>query len=110
MFPTITNYFPPEEEEKGSLIPLVFCGILSLCFLVFFISIFNAKANLGNFSFKGFLFVLNYMAVIAVIVAFWIEVNLVNTLWILLAATPVTLFLMNTAIRPEDCLIQGFSK
>lgn len=110
LFPTITNYFPPEEEEKNPLIPMIFSGIIGVCFLVFFTSIFSNQANLKNINFMGLLFVLNYLAIIGIIVAFWIEVNLVNTLWILLAATPVTLFSMNKGIAPEDCAISGFSK
>jgi hypothetical protein len=46
LFPTITNYFPPEEAAKGAFIPLVFSGIIAACFLVFFTSIFSAEANL----------------------------------------------------------------
>lgn len=110
LYPKILNYFPPEEEAKGSIIPLVFCGIIGFCFMVYFTSVFSNNANLKNLGFMGLLFVLNYFAIYAIILAFWIEVNLVNTLWILLAATPVTLFLMNAGIAPEDCAISGFSK
>jgi len=32
----ITNYFPPEEEGKGPLIPMAFCGILGVLFFIYF--------------------------------------------------------------------------
>jgi hypothetical protein len=31
----ITNYFPPEEEQKGALIPLIFSAIVVGLFLNF---------------------------------------------------------------------------
>jgi len=31
----ITNYFPPEEAEKGAIIPLVFTVVISALFLYF---------------------------------------------------------------------------
>jgi len=56
------------------------------------------------------IFALNYLAILGIIVAFWIKINLVNTLWILLAVTPVTLFTMNKGLNPENCHISGFEK
>lgn len=61
-------------------------------------------------SFSGVIFSLNYLVIIGIIVAFWIKVNLINTLWILLAVTPVTLFTMNKGLSPQDCHISGFEK
>lgn len=45
-----------------------------------------------------------------IIVAFWIKVNLVNTLWILLAVSPFTIFVMNKGLTPENCHISGFQR
>ena len=104
----ITNYFPPEEESKGSVVPFAFCGILGLLFFNFFGSLFSNQANLKNMSFFGMLFVLNYLLILGVIVAFWIQVNLVNTLWILAALAPVTLFTMNKGLTPENCHVSDF--
>lgn len=106
----ITNYFPPEEPEKGSLIPLVFSvGIVTL-FLYYVGQIYSCQANMSKLSFWGSVFTLNYMGILAIIVAFWIKVNLVNTLWILLAVAPVTLFTMNKGLTPENCHVSGFQK
>jgi hypothetical protein len=110
LFPTITNYFPPEEPPKGAFIPLVFSGIIAVGFLAYFTSIFQTEANLQNLGFWSLLFILNYVGILAIIIAFWIKINLVNTLWILLAATPVTLFIMNKGISPESCAVQGFNR
>ena len=45
--------------------------------------------------FWGMLMTLNILAILGVIVAFWISVNLIDTLWTLLFLTPVTLFIFN---------------
>merc|ERR1712226_1489582 len=69
---TITNYFPPEPEAKGGLIPLVFSGVLVFGFLMFVQSVFANHANLKNITGVGFIFIISYLAVYFVIVAFWI--------------------------------------
>ena len=106
----ITNYFPPEEVEKGAMIPLVFSGILGFLFLKFVGTLYGNGANLSLLSFSGFIFALNYMLILAIIVAFWLKINLVNTLWILAALSPITLFTMNKGLTPENCHISGFEK
>jgi hypothetical protein len=40
--------------------------------------------------------------------AFWIKINLVNTLWILLVVIPITIFTMNQGIDPKHCQVGGF--
>ena len=104
----ITNYFPPEEPEKGALVPLVATVMIVSLFLYYVGQIYACQANLSKLSFWGFVFTLNYIGILAIIVAFWVEINLVNTLWILLAVTPVTLFTMNKGLTPENCHVSGF--
>ena len=106
----ITNYFPPEEPPKGAAIPLAFTVVIIGLFLYFVTQLYSNHANLSNMSFWGLVFALNYLAILAVIVAFWVKVNLVNTLWILLAAAPATLFTMNKGLTPDNCHISGFSR
>ena len=106
LYDIITNYFPPEPEAKGATIPLVFSGLLTFGLFVFIGSLYNNGANLSKLGGAGLLFLLNYLAIYGVIVAFWIEINLVNTLWILVGMTPVTLFTMHIGLREEDCEIQ----
>lgn len=106
----ITNYFPPEEEQKGALIPFIFSAIMIGYFLHFVGQLYSNGANLSMMTFSGMIFSLNYLVILGIIVAFWIKVNLINTLWILLAVTPVTLFTMNKGLSPEECHISGFEK
>lgn len=111
MLDKITNYFPPEEPEKGALIPLVFAGLIICNGLYFLLKLIENKANLSNMSFWGFLFTLNYSAILVIIVAFWVNCfNLVNCLWIMLALSPVTLFMMNKGLTPDNCHIAQFEK
>ena len=53
------------------------------------------KANLKRLDFWGFLMLLNTLAIIGVIVAFWTYINLIDALWTLVFLTPVTLFIFN---------------
>ena len=105
----ITNYFPPEEPKKDSLIPSLFTGFLLIQFLYFLKEVYVTNhSNFNNLSFWGAIFCLNYLSILGVIVAFWIKVNLVNTLWILLALAPVTLLTMNWGLTPKNCHVSQF--
>lgn len=106
----ITNYFPPEEAGKGAAIPLAFSAALVGLLGHFVLQICSNHANWSKLSFWGFVFTLNYLLILGIIVAFWIEINLVNTLWILLAVSPVTLFTMNKGLTPENCHIPAFQR
>lgn len=79
-------------------------------FVVNFGGLYKNGANLSSFSFWGLLFTVNYLAILAIIVAFWISINLINTLWSLLFMAPVTLYLMNMALTADNCHISGFYK
>ena len=108
LYDKITNYFPPEEPPKGALIPFVFTSAIGLLFLMFVNHLYSNQANFSNISFWGLVFAINYLGILAIIVAFWIKINLVNTLWILLAAAPFTLFTMNKGLTPDNCHISTF--
>ena len=99
----ITNYFPPEEPQKSPIVPFAVTAVLGFLFLNYFSNLYAVGANFSNISFSGFLFTLNYMAIIGVIVAFWFKINLINTLWILVAITPFTLYNMNAGLTAENC-------
>jgi hypothetical protein len=72
LYDKITNYFPPEEPAKGALIPLVFSGILGFMLFYYYTTLFTNGANLSNLSFWGMIFLINYIVVLVIIVAFWI--------------------------------------
>jgi hypothetical protein len=55
-------------------------------------------ANMNLFDTWGALFALNLIVLIGIIVAFWISVGLITTLWVLLAYSPISLFLFNRGL------------
>ena len=116
MYEKIVNYFPPEPPAKGATIPVFFSCLLVAGLLVFISSIFNNKANLSGLTFFGLIFMLTYMAVYGVIVVFWIgkigdfQINLVNTLWIMVGLVPLTLVMMNLGVPEEKCEVPHYTK
>ena len=48
--------------------------------------------------FWGALMILNVLVLLGVLIAFWVWVNLIDTLYILAALTPVTLFVFNKGL------------
>ena len=108
MYDTITNYFPPEPEPMSPVIPLAFSGLIVFALLIFISSLFSNGANVGKLSFGGILFILNFLAIYGVIVAFWVEINLVNTMWILAAAAIPTMFTMHIGL--PDCEVPKYKK
>lgn len=116
LYDLITNYFPPEPPAQSPIIPLAFSGLLLFMFFVYFVQLYANGANFGNMSFFGLLFMINYGAVLLFICAFWIgslgpyKLNLVIALWVLAAAAPVTLLMMNYGLTPENCYVSGFQK
>lgn len=105
LYDTITNYFPPEEPEKSAIIPLAFSGMIVFLFVMYLNHVYGNSANFSNLSFWGLIFAANYIGILVIIVAFWIKINLVNTLWILLAAAPVTLFTMNKGLTDRKSVV-----
>ena len=108
MYDTITNYFPPEPAPMSPVIPLAFSGLIVFALLIFISSLFSNGANVGKLSFGGILFILNFLAIYGVIVAFWVEINLVNTMWILAAASIPTMFTMHIGL--PDCEVPKYKK
>ena len=56
------------------------------------------KANLRRIDFWGSLFILNLVAICGILTAFWLQVNLIDTLWALLFITPFTLFIFSQGL------------
>lgn len=106
MYEKITNYFPPEPEPMSPVIPMAFSGLMVFALLTFISSLFSNGANVGKLSVGGILFILNFLAIYGVIVAFWVEINLVNTMWILAAAAIPTMFTMHIGI--PDCEVAKY--
>lgn len=108
LYDIITNYFPPEEPAKSPAVPIAFSVILLAAFGRYFLSLVSIKTNLTNITFWGLVFTVNYFLVLCIIMAFWIKINLVNTLWILVVVIPITIFTMNKGIDPKHCTVGGF--
>ena len=67
----------------------------------------KSQANIKRMDFWGFVMLLNILALLGVILAFWVQVNLIDTLWCLLALTPVTLFVFSKGLSGSaDCEIR----
>ena len=116
MYDKIVNYFPPEPPAKGATIPLFFSALLVGGLLVFIGSIFTNRANLSGLTFFGFIFMLTYIAVYGIIVVFWIgkigdfQINLVNTLWIMVGLVPLTMMMMHLGLPEEKCEVPKYTK
>jgi hypothetical protein len=110
LYGKIVNIFDEEPAQKSALIPTIFAGLIGVFFVQFFFGLYSNGANFSDMSFWGMLFSINFLVILGVIVAFWIKINLVITLWVLLALTPVTLFMMNKALTSDNCHISGFGK
>ena len=78
---------------------------LVIAFLRFFQSLFANKANLSNLNLWGVLFLGNLLLILFIFTAFFIEVKLIPTLWLLLFLSPVTFFLAQRALSSADCAI-----
>ena len=72
LYGKIVNIFDVEEPEKSPLVPMVFTIAIGGLFLYFFTGIYSNGANLTDMTFWGFLFTLNFLAIIGIIVAFWV--------------------------------------
>ena len=107
---TIINIFDEVKPQKSPIIPVAFSGLTIGIFVYFFGKLYANGSNFSQYSFWGLIFTINYLMIILVIIAFWIKINLVNTLWILLALSPFTVFTMNMALNADNCHISGFLK
>lgn len=107
--PTIEFTFPPAQPQISLVLPLLGCGVLVFLFLRFVTAgLFGNRANLSALSFKGLLFLGNLFLILAIFTAFFIEVKLIPTLWLLLFLSPVTFFIAQRALTEADCSIGEF--
>jgi len=107
--PTIKFTYPPEQPQISLMLPLVGCGALVFTFLRYFAHLFTAgRANLSRLSFWGLLFTANLVVILLIFTAFFIEVKLIPTLWLLLFISPVSFFIAQRALSQADCVIGEF--
>lgn len=110
LYDKIINIFDEPPPQKNPILPLLVSAIIVGMLLMFMHKLIANGANHNNFSGWGFLFTVNYLVIYLVIIAFWFKINLINTLWFLLALTPLTLFTMNKGLTADNCHISGFHK
>jgi hypothetical protein len=108
MYDKIINIFEAEKPAKSPVVPMAISALTVGLFFHFFVKLYSNGSNLSAFSFWGLIFSLNFLGILGMIVAFWIKINLVNTLWILLFLSPITLFTMNKGLTADNCHISGF--
>lgn len=94
----IAQFPPPNQKEKNPLLPLAFILAIIGAFIFHMMQQAQQKANLKRIDFWGSLFILNLVAICGILTAFWLQVNLIDTLWALLFITPFTLFLFSQGL------------
>ncbi len=104
--PTIEFSFPPTPAQISLALPLVGCGLLGVLFFQFLMSgLFGNRANLSKMSFMGLLFSGSIALVLVIFGAFFVEVKLIPTLWLLLFISPVILMIGQRALSQADCTV-----
>ena len=107
--PIIEFSYPPEQPQISLLRPLIGCGLLVFLFLRFVAGgLLGNRGNLSNLSFKGILFIGNLALILVIFAAFFIEVKLIPTLWLLLFLSPITFFISQRGLADSDCSIGEF--
>ncbi len=107
--PTIDFTYPPEIPQISPVLPLIGSALLVLAFFKYVTHLFTAgRANLSRLSFWGLLFLGNLLLILVIFSAFFIEVKLIPTLWLLLFISPVSLFLGFRALAQADCTVAEF--
>lgn len=91
--------YPSPDNQGNPLISAAVAGIIGLLFLAYIRNQVELGASLAKCSFSGFLLVLSLVALMALIVSFWIGyVNLLQTMWLLAFSAPFSLFLLNRGL------------
>jgi hypothetical protein len=96
----IMSTFPPSDKEHHSK-KSIFAYTMTIAILGafgYYVMHQQAHANLERIDFWGILFTINLLVLLGVILAFWIQVGLITTLWALLFYSPVALFLFNRGL------------
>lgn len=94
----IAQFPPADEKDINPAIAFAFVVGVALAFLWYLGQQMGLKANTKRLDFWGMLILANIAAILGVIVAFWLHVNLIDTLWILLAMAPFTLFIFSKGL------------
>lgn len=104
----ILSTFPPQDHREKNPI-LAFAGVAAIvvAFLVYMRAQMELSANTKRMDFWGSLLTVNILVLLGVIIAFWVSVNLIDTLWLLLTLAPFSLFIFSKGLEGSaDCEIE----
>jgi len=110
----IINWFDTEYIEhkrtNSTIIPVVFIALISFFFVRLMVNNFvRLPCNLQKMDTWGFLFIVAVLFNMGVLIAFWIKVTLINTLWTFLFTSPVSYLIMSQGLRGKaDCEVGDF--
>lgn len=110
----IINWFDTEYIEHkrtdSTIIPIVFIALISFFFMRLILNNFvKLPCNLHKMDTWGFLFVVAVLFNMGVLIAFWVKVTLINTLWTFFFTSPVSYLIMSQGLRGKaDCEVGEF--
>lgn len=100
----ITHYFPSDRKSPPSIIIFTFVVAISLCLIIFFgiLSVINVNCSQFPSDLRGAFFSVLFVGVLlgyfALLILFWVQINLIETLTILTAVFIPTILIGNEAL------------
>lgn len=88
--------------------PAVSCGCIGFALLLFIRAIGSNSGNLNKLSLIGTLFLINILVIYVIFTAFWIEINLIDILKVLVMISPFSLLIFYKALSSGDCSVAEF--
>lgn len=106
------RYVPQDitEKQANPILPLIFCGFIFASLVAYMTQLANLNASFKNFPFNlsSLLFVASILLVLGLFVLFWVSINLIQLLTILLVLTPPLLIIGNQALNSVDPTIPPY--
>jgi uncharacterized membrane protein len=91
--------YPPKDYEGVFAISCGICTLIGCFFLYYTSQQLGLVHSLAKYSISGFLMTMSLLGLITLILLFWIGiVNLVQTLYILIATAPVTILSLHRGL------------
>ena len=91
--------YPPPDNQGNPIVSLAIVSLIGFLLLMYIQRLIKLGASLARFSFGGFLLILALLGLMGLLIAFWIGfVNLLQTMWILVLTSPVSLFFLNKGL------------
>ncbi len=98
--------YPPKDYEGVFALSCAICALIACFFLYYTSQQLGLVQSLTKFSVSGFFLTISLLALIALILLFWIGVvNLVQTLYILIGTAPVTILSLHRGLAKTQITI-----